>query len=156
MELICPICKKTFIFRWWPAHLKRTKAHYCSTHCQWIWNNITQWNRLHWMCWSKRYNVRCDVKKRAKIKWTEFTLEPEDIPEIPEYCPVLWIKIEASKIAWPIDSSPSLDRINPLKWYIKGNVRIISNRANRIKSDSTIDEIRLILKDAETLYHNNK
>lgn len=155
MELICPICKKIFIFKWWPSHLKRAKSHYCWTTCQWVWNNIIQWNRLHWLCWSKEYRIWCNVKKRAKIKWTEFTLEPEDIPELLEFCPVLWIKIDYSKKIWPHDNSPSLDRINPKKWYIKWNVRIISNRANRLKSDSSIDEIRLILKDAETLYHNN-
>ena len=59
-----------------------------------------------------------------------------------------------TKKSWPLDSSPSLDRINPKYWYIKWNIRIISNRANRIKSDASIEEIRLILKDAETLSHN--
>ena len=44
--------------------------------------------------------------------------------------------------------------MNPKLWYIKWNIRIISNRANRIKSDATIEEIKLILKDAETLSHN--
>jgi len=154
MELACPVCWKEFVFKWWPAHYKRTKQHFCSRSCQWIWNNITQWNRLHWLSWSKKYNIWCDVKKRAKIKWTEFTIEPEDIPEIPKHCPVLWIEIIASKKSWPLDSSPSLDRINPKYWYIKWNIRIISNRANRIKSDASIEEIRLILKDAETLSHN--
>ena len=148
MELTCPVCWKEFIFKWWPAHYKRTKQHFCSRSCQWI------WKRLHWISWSKKYKIWCDVKKRATKKWTEFTLEPEDIPEIPKYCPVLWIEIIVSKVKWPIDSSPSLDRINPKYWYIKWNIRIISNRANRIKSDATIEEIKLILKDAETLYHN--
>jgi hypothetical protein len=34
----------------------------------------------------------------------------------------------------------SFDRIDPTKGYIKGNVQIVSQRANRIKSNSTLEE----------------
>lgn len=42
-----------------------------------------------------------------------------------------------------------LDRLVPSKGYVKGNVRWISRRANRIKSDATIDELKKILKYME-------
>lgn len=42
-----------------------------------------------------------------------------------------------------------LDRLVPSKGYVKGNVRWISRRANRIKSDATIDELKKILKYVE-------
>jgi hypothetical protein len=42
------------------------------------------------------------------------------------------------------DNSPSLDRINPEKGYVRGNIAIISYRANRMKADGTADEHRLI------------
>lgn len=146
MELICPSCLSKFEFKWWPTHIKRAKNHYCSLSCI---------KKTHWMStrWSidKRYKIWCNVKKRAKQQSTDFTLNIEDIPHIPEICPILWIKIISSNTPWPIDTSPSLDRINNNLWYIPWNVRIISNRANRIKCDATLDEIRLILKDAEFL-----
>ena len=80
-----------------------------------------------------------------------FDLKIEDIPQIPKYCSILKIKIKENKISAPLDSSPSVDRINPKKGYIKENIRIISNRANRIKSDATLKELRLILEDAKKL-----
>jgi hypothetical protein len=42
--------------------------------------------------------------------------------------------------------SPALDRIDPGKGYVKGNVSYISSRANRIKYDASIEEMVLILK----------
>ena len=72
----------------------------------------------------------------------EFTITKEDIV-IPDKCPLLGIDIIPK--AKDRTHSPSLDRIDSQKGYIKGNVQIISNRANRIKSDATIEEIELLL-----------
>ena len=43
------------------------------------------------------------------------------------------------------DRTPSLDRFVPNLGYVKGNIRVISFRANRLKSDATIDEMRQVL-----------
>ncbi len=149
MEVVCDTCGKTFLFKGGLAHFNRNKNHYCSTDCQNIKHGLSRRNNT-----DKRYDIWCGVKKRAKKNGTEFSLELADIPVIPEYCPVLGIKIIANKLAGPLDSSPSLDRINPKLGYIKGNVRIISNRANRIKSDATLEELKLVLKDSQQIYEN--
>lgn len=47
------------------------------------------------------------------------------------------------------DMSPALDRINPKLGYVKGNVVYISARANRIKYDATVEELKMILKFVE-------
>lgn len=78
------------------------------------------------------------AKKRALEKNLEFDLELCDV-ELPRYCPILGIPLYTSKLN--SDFSPSIDRINNLKGYIKNNINIISTRANRIKNDSTFDEI---------------
>ena len=152
MEVICDYCGKTFEYTESISHYNRTKHHYCSRSCQGNGNNVVLGNNIHGLAGKglkkdKRYSIWCNVKKRAKQKGIEFNLNVEDIPEIPLVCPVLGIEIKANKISAPLDSSPSLDRINPNLGYIKDNVRIISNRANRIKADATIGEVELILKD---------
>lgn len=63
---------------------------------------------------------------------------------IPDVCPVLGVKLEKGRESGT-DNSPSLDRIVPALGYVPGNIRIISNRANRIKNDSTPEELALIL-----------
>jgi hypothetical protein len=47
--------------------------------------------------------------------------------------------------------SPSLDRIFPELGYTKGNVRVISWRANWIKNNSTIEEIEKLYQDSQVL-----
>lgn len=143
MEITCDYCSKSFIYKGGKAHYNRTKNHYCSTKC------LTNSNIKHGFISreSKRYQMWCSAKKRAKLKGLEFDLEVVDIPEIPEYCPILNIKIIANnKNEGPQDSSPSLDRLDNNKGYVKGNITIISNRANRIKADSNIEELELIIK----------
>lgn len=83
------------------------------------------------------------LKWIAKKKKIPFNLTKEDIV-IPNYCPVLGIKLEYGQGS-PIDNSPSVDRIIPKKGYTKGNIQIISLKANRIKTDATIEEIEKVL-----------
>jgi len=80
------------------------------------------------------------AKSRAAIKGREFDIELSDI-EIPELCPVFNTPLV----------SPSLDRIDSSKGYVKGNVRVISKRANQLKSNATVAELTLVLADLKRL-----
>lgn len=79
------------------------------------------------------------AKARAKEKNVPFEIERGDI-FVPEFCPVLGIRLAHSWGHGPKDETPSLDRIKPSKGYVRGNIAVISNRANRMKSDGTAEE----------------
>jgi len=70
------------------------------------------------------------ARKRAASKGLDFAIIREDIV-IPATCPALGIAltIGGKRSA----SSPSLDRIDPDIGYVPGNIRVISDRANRLK-----------------------
>lgn len=85
--------------------------------------------------------------RRAKKKGCECTITHTDVV-IPELCPVLGIPLirGQGKLS---NNSPTLDRLNNSKGYTKENVRVISWRANNIKGDATVDELRAVLRYAE-------
>lgn len=87
------------------------------------------------------------AKRRAIERNLEFDICEGDLT-IPSHCPVLGIPLKKSE-GFSSDGSPSLDRIYPNKGYTKDNVRIISWKANRMKSDMDIEICRLILRDLE-------
>lgn len=88
------------------------------------------------------YIMFTSSKTRAKKDNVPHDIDPVWMKEnlgTPDICPVLGIPIE-----WDNDStndnSPSLDKFYPDKGYVKGNVQIISYRANRIKNDGSPEE----------------
>ncbi len=79
------------------------------------------------------------ARKRAKDLGLEFSISADDI-EVPAECPVLGIPIEIAVGGGPSDGSPSLDRIDSTRGYVRGNVAVISFLANRIKSNGTAEQ----------------
>lgn len=81
-------------------------------------------------------------KKFSKIERREL-LESMDVPDI---CPMLGVELNYNGTGvegWGSkkENSPSLDRIDSSKGYVKDNIQVISWRANRIKNDSTPEEL---------------
>lgn len=87
------------------------------------------------------------LKRRAKVKLINFNLEISDI-RIPKVCPVLGIELSFTNNHHN-DSSPSVDRLIPALGYVKGNIQIISNRANRLKNNGTIEEHKKLIEYME-------
>ncbi|MGH7743724.1 MAG: hypothetical protein ACREQ5_02740 [Candidatus Dormibacteria bacterium] len=90
-----------------------------------------------------RKNLLC-AKKRAQRRGLPFSVTPADL-RMPKRCPVFKTPfvIGASEFS---PRAPSLDRLNPKRGYVKGNVVIISRRANTIKSDGTIAEHAAVIR----------
>ena len=98
--------------------------------------------------------------KSPKYYWLNRMLAVKKIPrkdrlwlldnmELPDYCPILGVKLKYEGIGngagWTRDDdSPSIDQIEAGKGYTYENMRIISWRANRIKNDGSAEEHRLI------------
>jgi len=106
-------------------------------------NSLKERNKNLGISYIKTMLSRC--RARALKKNLEFNLDVTDI-EIPEFCPILNIKLETAEKKGGQYNSPSLDRINNNFGYIKGNVQVISKRANVIKSDASLEEIELVYK----------
>lgn len=99
----------------------------------------------------RRRNPECilvhSAKRRAKAKGIEFDLTTKTCPKVPEFCPILGIKLEMRPdgVKGPWNASPTLDRIDPNMGYTVDNVRVISFQANRMKSDMTIEMLERLI-----------
>lgn len=85
---------------------------------------ISLWERAH---------------RRASKRGVPFAL-PRNSVNVPKRCPVLHIPLVPGHRRSP--NSPSLDKIVPSRGYVPGNVRVISDRANRIKGDRNLEQLR--------------
>lgn len=84
------------------------------------------------------------AKKRAKDARIPFSITRADVV-VPDACPALGIPLERGGGYEARDNSPTIDRIIPSLGYVPGNVAVISFRANRIKSDATLAELRALV-----------
>ena len=90
-----------------------------------------------------------NIKSRCKRIGREFSIELEDIL-IPEKCPVFGFDLKREdRQTWMC--APSVDRIDSSKGYIKGNITVVSRRANIIKRDATIQELEQLFNYYKTL-----
>lgn len=94
----------------------------------------------------------CNARHTAKRTGVPFNLKITDIV-IPKNCPILGIPLfpRRGQGRGGSDNSPSLDKIIPALGYVPGNIVVVSSRANRLKSDATIEELRDIASFYATL-----
>jgi hypothetical protein len=99
--------------------------------------------RPHQALWNKanpcRYLLN-NARSRASHAGLEFSITIEDIT-IPDVCPYLQVPIKLILGEGKQDFNISLDRIDSTKGYIKGNVQVISKKANTMKSNATKEEL---------------
>ena len=106
--------------------------------------------RKKWRHEHPEYVLLRNAKKRAKEKGLEFTLTAEDI-HIPEVCPLLGIPILRNlNGVGATPNSPTLDRIDTSKGYTRDNVWVTSWRANKLKSDASLEELEKLVSGLKT------
>jgi hypothetical protein len=88
------------------------------------------------------------IRRRCKTKNLAYNLDENYLNSIQtKVCPVFNTVLNYSISTRMSDpNGAELDRMIPSLGYIKGNVKFISLRANRIKYDASVEEIEQILK----------
>lgn len=93
------------------------------------------------------HNQRLFMLRRAKARAKKinlpFNLTIEDII-IPDKCPILNIPL-MHQLGRANDNSPSLDKIIPSLGYVKGNVAVISSKANSMKSNFSLEQLEILI-----------
>lgn len=91
---------------------------------------------------SPEWKMHQRAKQRCKKSGLEFSISVADIV-IPNICPILGIPLVVnSGRPGAYKDSPSLDRKDNSKGYIKGNVWVISQLANAMKHTATKEELK--------------
>jgi hypothetical protein len=91
--------------------------------------------------------IRCALQNRARKQGVPFNLTTHDIREMlasTPVCPVFGILLRRSATGRMEDDSPSFDRELAAAGYVRGNVTVISWRANHLKNNATATELRQI------------
>ena len=90
---------------------------------------------------NKERRLYWNIKSRALKRNIEFDLDITDII-IPDVCPYLQVPL----IHKDKNFTPSIDRIDNTKGYIKGNIEVISLLANKMKNIATIEQLKVFSK----------
>lgn len=93
---------------------------------------------------NRDYFSLIDIRTRAKRRGLPFNLDINDLTS-PKVCPILGLELSRNT-GTAASTSPSVDRIIPELGYIKGNIQVISNKANTMKNDATPEELRMFAK----------
>lgn len=101
----------------------------------------------HGLSKTREYAIWNSASARAKELKLFFSLKPSDI-FIPKKCPLLGIRLRINNTRTS-SNSPSLDRINPKRGYTKKNVWVVSQKANTIKSNASLKELKTLIENLE-------
>lgn len=96
------------------------------------------------------------ARQRCRLKGLAFDLTLKDLVPFPSRCPVLGLELRYEGLGLRQPNSPSLDRLIPELGYVRGNVLIISWRANNIRGDASASELRRVLRYACSIQQPRK
>ena len=136
-------------------HRKQSRKAYYAKNKKYEAKRNKKWrveNKKHLQAYRRKYQERKSpawhlfrsAKYRANKSGLPFNLELRDII-LPKRCPVLRTVLDYSTKKRTVKpNSPSIDRVIPALGYVKGNVNVISHRANTIKQNASVEEIQKV------------
>ena len=95
--------------------------------------------------WRSKHGNNSKARKELKV---------EDYKNIMRtHCPLLGVKLSYKVYEGKVCPSnyATLDKIDPSKGYVSGNIQILSYRANTLKNSATLEELKTIIKNWENL-----
>lgn len=102
---------------------------------------------------SVEYKMYNSARHRARSNGLPFNIDLADVV-VPDTCPLLGIPIQVGKNGKAHAGSPTLDRIINEEGYVKGNVWVISKRANTIKNTANYQELELLANNLKEKVNN--
>ena len=104
------------------------------------------------LLWATR--AIADMKKRSKRNNIICEITRNDLMQIaPKICQIFNVELLYDNQQTTKDNSPSVDRLDNSKGYTIDNINVISHKANRIKSNATIEDL---IKVRDWLYLQSK
>lgn len=126
---------------------RRTSSCVCIQCCTEIYKPADRDNYRYKDTFYRQFQNR---KQTAIRRGIPFTIEFDQI-EQPEFCPILGLKLN---YGWSgehrrDDAKASFDKVVPVLGYVPGNVFVISWRANKLKNDMSLSELKKIMNYIE-------
>lgn len=141
---VCKSCGKNLEFI---RKEDETMKEFCHTNCQ------AHYYRKHTpKGWAAR--KAATLKQSAKKRDIEFSVDTDYIMSLgtPSHCPYLGIKLGYDNNELK-DNSPSINRIDPSKGYVTGNLEIVSNKANTMLLTATSEELKTFTRNIAMKRH---
>lgn len=133
MKRVCTKCEQEKEITEFPPDKRASDG--CQARCR---SCINTWMKEHarsnpaWQMWRR-------ARSRAAKKGFDFNITVEDLLPLPTHCPIFGTELRlTTKLHDP--HTYSLDRIRNDQGYVRGNVMVMSYRANRLKNDGTAED----------------
>jgi len=141
-DSMCKTCRKNYRKELKRENTKKyiseRKEHYKHLNDEWRKNNPDY--QKEWTKKCPESQLLRSARQRAKEKGMECTITQNDI-NIPELCPVFKVPFLKGT-----EYAPSLDRIDNIKGYIPGNVIVVSRKANVMKNNGTLQDLKMLVE----------
>lgn len=141
---LCQVCGRAKRKRYYRKHAKKLRADSLKR------NGSPRGLKLakKWRVKNALRSIIMNIKSTCKRFGIPFDLTVDDIA-MPKVCPYLGIPLKMRDGEARTDNTMSIDRVDPDEGYVRGNIIVVSWRANRLKNDAKLWELKAIVAGIE-------